>query len=180
MPLLRAAIYFLSSAMHLIVTAETSEEIYTLEVSGSMTLSDLRAYIEAESGVPSQNQLLFYRTNTLSGEDQPLSSFNMEDYDMIMLRVQQPAQQPAQQQSGMPPISDAVADQQTAVMNDFEKVRMQMLGDQALCDLVRQTYPDLANAVNDPAQFKELLTQIEESRLGAEEIKRRELVRAIF
>ncbi|KAK9355566.1 aspartyl protease-domain-containing protein [Lipomyces doorenjongii] len=62
-------------------------------------------------------------------------------------------------------------------MNDVEKVRLQMLGDQALCDLVRQTYPDLAAAVTDPPRFRELLTQIEESRLHAEEIKRQELKR---
>ncbi|KAK9345807.1 aspartyl protease-domain-containing protein [Lipomyces starkeyi] len=62
-------------------------------------------------------------------------------------------------------------------MNDVEKVRLQMLGDQALCDLVRQTYPDLAAAVTDPPRFRELLTQIEESRLHSEEIKRQELKR---
>ncbi|KAK9372963.1 aspartyl protease-domain-containing protein [Lipomyces chichibuensis] len=71
----------------------------------------------------------------------------------------------------------SVSAEQNAIMNDVEKVRLQMLGDQALCDLVRQTYPDLAAAVTDPPRFRELLTQIEESRSHAEEIKRQELKR---
>ncbi|KAK9447492.1 aspartyl protease-domain-containing protein [Limtongia smithiae] len=92
----------------------------------------------------------------------------MEDYDMIMLRVQQPAAPPAAEQQD---------EQHSTVMDDVEKVRLQMLGDQALCDLVRQTYPDLAASVNDPARFHELLTKIEESRVKAEDIKRQELKR---
>ncbi|KAK9329130.1 aspartyl protease-domain-containing protein [Lipomyces starkeyi] len=157
--------------MHLLVTLETSEEIYTLEVTPSMTLADLRAVIEADTTVQTDQQVLFYKAAILEGEERELGTFGMEEYDMILLRVQTPAPvQPA-------PVQNDGSAEQNAIMNDVEKVRLQMLGDQALCDLVRQTYPDLAAAVTDPPRFRELLTQIEESRLHSEEIKRQELKR---
>ncbi|KAK9262031.1 aspartyl protease-domain-containing protein [Lipomyces tetrasporus] len=157
--------------MHLLVTLETSEEIYTLDVTPSMTLADLRAVIEADTTVQTDHQVLFYKAAILEGDERELGTFGMEEYDMILLRVQAPA--PIQTS----PVQNEVSAEQNAIMNDVEKVRLQMLGDQALCDLVRQTYPDLAAAVNDPPRFRQLLTQIEESRLHSEEIKRQELKR---
>ncbi|KAK9493293.1 aspartyl protease-domain-containing protein [Lipomyces doorenjongii] len=166
--------------MHLLVTLETSEEIYTLEVTPSMTLADLRAVIEADTTVQTDQQVLFYKAAILEGEERELGTFGMEEYDMILLRVQTPAPvqtAPVQTDSSQRLMQGSVSAEQNAIMNDVEKVRLQMLGDQALCDLVRQTYPDLAAAVTDPPRFRELLTQIEESRLHAEEIKRQELKR---
>ncbi|KAK9453794.1 hypothetical protein V1511DRAFT_72391 [Dipodascopsis uninucleata] len=120
--------------MHLIITLEASEEIYTLEVSSSMTLADLRAFIEAESGIAVDKQTLFYKTAILEEEDKTLSEFSMEDYDMVMLRARtQESNESSQNVHG-----ELTAADQNAIMNDVEKVRLQMLGDQALCDLVRQ------------------------------------------
>ncbi|KAK9314965.1 aspartyl protease-domain-containing protein [Lipomyces starkeyi] len=136
-----------------------------------MTLADLRAVIEADTTVQTDQQVLFYKAAILEGEERELGTFGMEEYDMILLRVQTPA--PVQ----TVPVQNDGSAEQNAIMNDVEKVRLQMLGDQALCDLVRQTYPDLAAAVTDPPRFRELLTQIEESRLHSEEIKRQELKR---
>ncbi|KAK9478710.1 hypothetical protein V1514DRAFT_50360 [Lipomyces japonicus] len=150
--------------MHLILTTESSEEIYTLEVALSMTLADLRAYVEAETGAPTNSQILFYKTAILENDAKALSEFQMEDYDMVLLRVVNPE---AIQSTTSPSQGTAASSsEQTAITNDVEKVRLQMLGDQALCDMVRQTYPELAASVNDPQKFKELLTKIELSRNG--------------
>ncbi|KAK9469036.1 hypothetical protein V1512DRAFT_70953 [Lipomyces arxii] len=117
--------------MQLIVTLESSEDIYTLDVASSMTLDDLRAVVEAETNVPTDRQVLFYKAAILEGNERELQTFGMEDYDMIMLRVQQPSIPPSARPNAMN------TPDQTAVMNDVEKIRLQMLGDQALRDMVR-------------------------------------------
>ncbi|KAK9471170.1 Ddi1p [Dipodascopsis tothii] len=159
--------------MHLIVTSEASEDIYTLEVSSDMSLSDLKAFIEAETGVVPTAQVLFHKATMLTDDDKKLSDFGMDDYDMIMLRAVPP---PSQGAALIQQEENAQSTDQ-AMMNDVEKVRLQMLGDQNLCDLVRQTYPELADSINDAPRFRELLMRIEEGRLEQEEQKRQELKR---
>ncbi|KAK9458677.1 aspartyl protease-domain-containing protein [Lipomyces oligophaga] len=185
--------------MHVLVTLEASEAFYTVEVSLSMTVADLRACIEAETGIPTSQQVILYKGAVLQRNDSELSALGMEDYDMIMLRVLPP---PSTTTSAPTPVPSAVpilapsvsssrtsmtpsfsggltapSDDQSVLVDDVEKVRLQMLGDQALCDLVRQAYPDLAASVNDRPLFHQLLTEIEKKRLSQEEEKRRELKR---
>ena len=136
-----------------------------------MTVGDLKAVIESDTSIPAKAQHLFRDSQLFTDNSQTLEQLNINDGDMLGMHVrdpdqpasrrarqfgnQQPAQQPQQRQRRGP---------------DPELLRLQMLGDPAVRDAVRQQLPELADAAADPQRFSEILDrkQREEEKLQAE------------
>lgn len=69
------------------VTLTTIEgDVYTLEVSDDMDLESFRALCSIETNIPSNEVLLRYEGRELVGPKNPLKSFNIRDYDMLLGR----------------------------------------------------------------------------------------------
>lgn len=66
-------------------------EFVPVEVSSDMSVNDFLAYIEAESTIPPNSQILIYKGDTLptttdAHREQKLSSLGLQDGDMILVR----------------------------------------------------------------------------------------------
>ncbi|RCH85267.1 DNA damage-inducible protein 1 [Rhizopus azygosporus] len=124
------------------------EDIYNLEIDSQMAIEDLKALLEAESGVPPDMQRLFYHGKELSELKKTLEEYQVGQNEMIhMQRIQQAA--PSHP--------------------DFDAMRQHVLQDQRLLQQLERTNPELAHAARyDPAKFSTMVEQIEQSRCAAE------------
>jgi DNA damage-inducible protein 1 len=142
--------------------------LLTLDVGPDLTLQDLRALIESETGAPAQIQTLEREGQALQDANQTLRQLGINHNDILGLRVTRP-QQP--QQSGQTRASNPAARQAS------EQLRQQLLSNPTMQGQVRQVAPELVEAIADPARFERLFTERErrvreEQRRAQEEIDR--------
>ncbi|KAI5476471.1 DNA damage-inducible v-SNARE binding protein Ddi1 [Pseudohyphozyma bogoriensis] len=122
---------------------------FNIDVDLEMELENIMALLEAESGIPTEDQLLFYSGKQITGNDSTLASYNVQPDDMLLLR----------QKSNAPAASGSVAGR--SIEDDSETMRRQLLGNPQMMASLRQNQPELADAaVNNPARFRELLSQL--------------------
>jgi DNA damage-inducible protein 1 len=148
--------------MKLAITFDISDNVVPIEVSDEMTLGDLKAYIEIESGIAAQIQVLVHKNQPLQGDESSLSTWNFEDDDMIMV-VSQHEQ----------PSSQTEVDQQQQI----ETLRLQVLGDVGLRNNLVQQFPQLEGNLEDPRRFRQLFLEMERQRGERESSSRDELRR---
>ncbi|KAK8059633.1 DNA damage-inducible protein 1, partial [Apiospora saccharicola] len=141
--------------------------LLTLDVFPDMTLGALRSSIEAE-GIPAPSQHIYHNGQLITDASKTLQELQISDGDMLALHVPaapQQQQQQRQQQQG----SGATAQQ------DPELVRLQFLGDPRLTAELRRRNPQIADALNDPQRFAQLMRQGNDSQ----ENERRQRMREI-
>ncbi|KAG1143836.1 hypothetical protein G6F37_009453 [Rhizopus arrhizus] len=133
----------------MLVTITTDgEEIYNLEIDSQMAIEDLKALLEAESGVAPAAQRLFYHGKELVEPKKTLEEYYVGHNEVIHM------QRIVQASSSHP---------------DFDAMRQHVLMDQRLLQQLERTNPELANAArHDPAKFSAMVEQIEQSRRTAE------------
>ncbi|KAI8874998.1 hypothetical protein K501DRAFT_203507 [Backusella circina FSU 941] len=121
-----------------------------------MTIEDLKALLEDESGVPVAQQALFFNGSQLVNLKKTLEEYGFGESEMIHLQRQQQQQQQPQQQ-------------QASGAHDFDVMRQHVLRDANLLSQLESTNPELAQAArNDPAKFSSMVQQIEQTRRSAE------------
>lgn len=138
----------------LITVTTDGEEIYNLEIDSQMAIEDLKALLEAESGVSPQSQHLFYHGRELNEPKKTLEEYQVGQNEVI--HMQQQRQQVLQQgsSSGHP---------------NFDVMRQHVLRDPLLLQQLESTNPELARAArHDPARFSAMVQQIEQTRRNAE------------
>jgi len=136
-----------------------------------MTVGDLKAVIESDTSIPTNAQHLYRDSQLFTDNGQTLQQLNINDGDMLGMHVRDPDQGPgrrARQLGGQRPTQQPQQRQRRGP--DPELLRLQMLGDPAVREAVRQQLPDLADAAADPQRFREILDrkQREEEKLEAE------------
>ncbi|CAO3648814.1 unnamed protein product [Mucor fragilis] len=139
--------------MLLTVTTD-GEEMYNLDIDNQMAIEDVKALLEAESGVPPQSQHLFFSGKELNEAKKTLEEYGVGKNEIIHM------QQSAPQQQG-----------QASSSNDsnFDLMRQHVLRDPRLLQQLESTNPELAHAArNDPARFSAMVQQIEQTRRSAE------------
>ncbi|KAG1539699.1 hypothetical protein G6F46_005873 [Rhizopus delemar] len=134
----------------MLVTITTDgEEIYNLEIDSQMAIEDLKALLEAESGVAPAAQRLFYHGKELVEPKKTLEEYYVRHNEVIHM------QRIVQASSSSHP--------------DFDAMRQHVLMDQRLLQQLERTNPELAHAArHDPAKFSAMVEQIEQSRRTAE------------
>lgn len=171
-------------------------EFVPVEVSSDMSVNDFLAYIEAESTIPPNSQILIYKGDTLptttdAHREQKLSSLGLQDGDMILVRdirqVSAPPQQPSsssQPQNSQEPTvsSNSTARPQLPVGNDldrlyveFERIRNHILSNPVIRSGVYQQYPHLESVVHDSEAFRNAMLKIEQERVESEKRKQEAL-----
>lgn len=169
-------------------------EFVPVEVSSDMSVNDFLAYIEAESTIPPNSQILIYKGNALptttdAHREQKLSSLGLQDGDMILVRdIRQVAaapQQPSsssQPQNPQEPAVSSTAPPQLPVGNDldrlyieFERIRNHILSNPVIRSGVYQQYPHLESVVHDSEAFRNAMLKIEQERVESEKRKQEAL-----
>lgn len=137
--------------MFITVTTD-GDEIYNLEIDSQMAIEDLKALLEAESGVSPQIQHLFYHGRELNEAKKTLEEYQVGQNEVIHMQQAQPQQ--GSSSSGHP---------------NFDVMRQHVLRDPLLLQQLESTNPELARAArNDPARFSAMVQQIEQTRRSAE------------
>ncbi|KAG8883450.1 DNA damage-inducible protein 1 [Tulasnella sp. 331] len=115
---------------------------YVIEVDPQMELENIMALLEADSGYPVEEQSISFEGKEVSDPKATLASFGIGDGAMLLLRKKV-----------------TVAGRTTEL--DPEMMRLQFLGNPQLMQQLRNTNPELADAVanNDPHRFSQLLAE---------------------
>ncbi|KAL8281415.1 hypothetical protein RQP46_006099 [Phenoliferia psychrophenolica] len=123
---------------------------FNVDVDLSMELENVMALLEAESGIPTADQLVFYSGRQLTGLKETLESYGVQQDDMLLVRQKSQAPQPA---------ATSVAGRN--VDEESETMRRQILGNPQLMAQLRSNQPELAEAAaTNPTRFRELLSQL--------------------
>ena len=131
------------------LTVQVSEEFLNLDVGPDMTVSDLKAVLEADTNVPPASQLLHFNGLAVSNSSQTLGELGISDGEMMSMTTLPIPQAPraAQRTGGQQGAQDP--------QSDSEILRLQWLADPSLVEPWRQRAPALANAIHDPRVFRE-------------------------
>ncbi|CAL1700331.1 unnamed protein product [Somion occarium] len=114
---------------------------FVVEIDPNMELENVMALLEAESGIPVQEQSISYQNRDLTNQKATMLELGVGDHAMLLLRKKV-----------------QIAGREAAM--DSEMMRLQLLGDPALMQQLQETNPEIAAAArNDPARFAELLRQ---------------------
>ena len=176
-------------------------ETVSLDVSPDMTIADLKALVAQElfpagrnAQQPSPSQLTIYHNGRKLGDsNKTLTDSGVLPQDMIVAHAPSPSLAGAGGfRRGTPSVrtpgsvvqagrigDGAVAGpqiQRGLMEPDAEMIRLQVLGDSRLIEELRHMNPELADAVNDPARFRQAFGSLERQRREAEAAKQREIV----
>lgn len=141
--------------------------LLTLDVPPDLTLKDLQALIESETGAPADIQTFEKDGQPVTDVSKTLRDLSVNHNDILGLRVTQPEQQQAQQSGG----------QARGDRMDPETIRQQILNNATVRENLRRDAPALVEAASDPARFRSLLAERERQmrqaqRQAMEEIER--------
>ncbi|CAL1700326.1 unnamed protein product [Somion occarium] len=118
---------------------------FVVEIDPNMELENVMALLEAESGIPVQEQSISYQNRDLTNQKATMLELGVGDHAMLLLRKKVQ-------------IAGSLNFREAAM--DSEMMRLQLLGDPALMQQLQETNPEIAAAArNDPARFAELLRQ---------------------
>lgn len=122
--------------MKLTVSVEHTGDIVNVDVPGDISLGGFKAYVEAETGISPQNQILVLNGEEVkAGDDAVLDTLQLKEFDLILLQNRS-----HQTSSGSAPQEDPA-----------EAARQQLLSDANL----RKTLPPGSDTLlNDPQMFK--------------------------
>ncbi|KAI8992172.1 hypothetical protein BDF20DRAFT_92120 [Mycotypha africana] len=136
--------------MFITVTTD-GEEIYNLEIDSQMAIEDLKALLEAESGVPPTAQRLYYGEKELTELKKTLEEYQVGQNEIVHMQQQLPASS------------------SSSLAAESDMMRMHVLRDPRLLQQLENTNPELAQAArSDPARFAAMVQQIEQTRRSAE------------
>lgn len=114
---------------------------FVIEIDPNMELENVMALLEAESGIPVNEQSISYEGRDLSNPKATMRECGVGDHAMLLLRRK-------------------VSVAGRTLEQDAEMMRLQLLGDPELMRQLQATQPEVAHAAqNDPARFAELLRQ---------------------
>lgn len=133
---------------------------FVVEIDPNMELENVMALLEAESGIPVTEQAISYDGRPLQDPKATMRQAGIPEQNaMLMLQRKVAAPSGGAQ-----------------IPQDAEMMRLQVLGDPALMQQLRETQPDIAAAAqNDPARFAELLRHTRERQYDAELSHQREI-----
>ena len=178
-----------------------------LDVPPDMTIADLKALILADlsppnPSAPSPQLTIYHNGKRLGDASKTLDESGIKEGDMVVAHANPTANNAPSSSSSAPrrrtPAPNNQAEgagaggrgqqhqqqQQQQQMTpglmepDSETIRLQVLGDPRLMEELRQSQPDLAAAVNDPAMFRHVFALMGQQRREAERAKQLEIVRS--
>lgn len=144
------------------VPLNSDSDFLTLDVSPDLTVDDLRALIESETGAPAQSQILMRDGQPLQETTRTLRDIGINHDDLLGLQVEQAQPQQPRRSAG-----------RSSGGPSPETIRQRMQTDPAFREQVRQQDPELAAAVSDSNRFGTLWAdrerQMREAQMRAEQ-----------
>ncbi|TKX25374.1 putative DNA damage-inducible protein [Elsinoe australis] len=156
--------------IHIHVTApnrQVNQDLLEVDVASDFTLADLKGYIQAETTFDPSKQQLYFDGRPLTGEDTTLETAGVKDGDMLAVTVTPEQEQSTSSRQAAP------AGQDLQVATDIERQRRAWLSNPAQLAQIREQAPELAEAINSSAQFRERFqARIDADRRNVDERQR--------
>ncbi|CAG8466731.1 13521_t:CDS:10 [Funneliformis mosseae] len=134
--------------MRIAFTTETGE-VHNLEIDSQMELENIKALIEAEIGTAPANQILFYHGQELTDPKKTLEQYGVVQDEILLLKIR-PSNNQSSSSVGTP--------------GEYEFMRQTLLSRPDMLQQLRQNQSELANAVNDPQRFTEIIQEMAQRR----------------
>ncbi|KAK0544065.1 DNA damage-inducible protein 1 [Tilletia horrida] len=163
------------------ITVVTDTDALNIDADPSITLETLKAIIEADTGIPTNQQLLIYNNTPIDDATKTLAAYGFADGDLLLLQQRRPQQQqPAASSSSSRTAPTASGSASAAggrplqagpghqsIEAAAETLRLQLLSNPQFLSQIRATRPELAEAVtSSPQRFLQLL-EAERARTNA-------------
>ncbi len=155
------------------LTFVTDNDTLSLDVDLSMTVDNVKAILEADSGIPAAKQILLHNGKPIADDSRSLQSYGIEKDDMIML-VQQEEQQQQRRAAGAsgsrsrqaPSGSSAQQQQERQVA---EELRQQLLANPQAMSQLRAQRPEVADAISsgDMDSFMRFISEQREAMIAS-------------
>lgn len=131
--------------MKLNITVESTGQVLEIDISNSLTLEDFRAYIEAETDISPQNQILKHEGKILDDNKKTIEQLNINNEDLIVVLNKTSAGI-----SNNPASSSST----NATETQIEFMRQQFLNDPEANRQLLISNPSLHSILNNPTKFK--------------------------
>ncbi|KAL5508159.1 DDI1 [Sanghuangporus vaninii] len=132
---------------------------FVIEIDPQMSLEDIMALLEAESGIPANEQSISLDGHDLNRPKATMAELDVGDDAVLVLRRK-------------------ITVAGRSLEQDAEMMRLQILGDPELMRQLRESQPEIAEAAaNNPQRFEELLRQTRQRQTEAELDQQREIER---
>ncbi|KAF9301061.1 DNA damage-inducible protein 1 [Mortierella antarctica] len=161
-------------------------ELHHLEFDSQMEVENIKALIEADCGVPAEDQQIFHNERELVDPKSTLQTHNVHEDDILTLR--QKSKQRAVQRPTLGMASGSARPEHPVATHpgqissgggnahDAEQIRQHVLSDPTLLQQLRERQPALAEAaVNNPSRFHTLIRELDEQRRNAESTRMRQI-----
>ncbi|WOO85742.1 DNA damage-inducible protein 1 [Vanrija pseudolonga] len=152
------------------LTIITPESIYEHEVDPSMEVRDVKALIEAETTIAATSQTLSSDSGVvLAPDNKSLESFGLRgDSATVFLTFPEPQPHASSSHAPNPDLS-------VSSDADFERMRLQALGDPQLMAQLRQANPEFAASIQTGgSRFREMIRHQEQNMRAAAQEKERQ------
>lgn len=127
-------------------------QTYSVDIDPDMELENVMALLEAESGIPVNEQSISHEGRELNNTKATMKGLGVRDNAMLLLRRR------------------VAASGRRAEQQDAETIRLQILGDPQLMRQLEETQPEVAAAArSNPQRFAQLLTELSMRRASIEQ-----------
>ena len=156
------------------------QELLNLDLPPGLTILDLKAFVNAETDFPQDQQQFYLNNAVLQPDSKTLEEAGVKDDDMLVLLTRPPQQQ--QQQQRQPPQQhqqqNSMGAQPRGSPADIERTRLSILGNANAMAQVREQRPALAEAINDSNRFREVWIEMmrEDERREGERMEQMRLL----
>jgi DNA damage-inducible protein 1 len=131
------------------------QEILSLDLPPGLSIADLKGFVTAETNLPQASQQFYLNNTPIQGDTKTLEEAGIKDGDMLAMLMRQP-QQDNNMGEGRRQQNTQRRQQPSQGPQEIETARLSILGNPAAMAQVRAQRPALADAINDPNQFKEV------------------------
>ncbi|KAK4694046.1 DNA damage-inducible protein 1, partial [Lecanoromycetidae sp. Uapishka_2] len=138
-----------------------------------MTIADLKAYIESETGIPSAAQNISYDGHVLQDASKSLQQCQVAEDSMLGMHVRR--QQAPSSSSGRIAPAQASRAPQRPGYDEIETTRLRAVGDPIVLENLRSSYPTLADNVSNPTRFHQAWGEIQRQMNEIQAEKQRKL-----
>ncbi|SGZ55529.1 CIC11C00000002409 [Sungouiella intermedia] len=126
----------------IIISYEPRDDPIGIEISDEMSLQDLNAYIESETGVPKEEQVLYHNYKRLEGWNRTIAQLGITEGDIIVLSEHK---------------TNSISESNITSDDRIEMLRQQIHGDSQLRSQIRELDPDLFSKLSDPEVFRDIM-----------------------
>ncbi|VEU19499.1 DEKNAAC100333 [Brettanomyces naardenensis] len=157
--------------MNLTITVEGSDQILSIDLPGEFEVVDFKAYVESETNLKPEEQILLYNGKTLDTTAKTLSEWNLEDDSLLILRKKVSEVRGASTVSNQD-ISQIPIAESPFVGFQIEQLRQQFLHNSGTQN---QLDPRLRDSINDKEEFKSKMIGMMKERQEAETKHKKEI-----